>query len=95
MNTNKIIPVSFALSFIVSIIGAMFKIMHWPGATALLIFGMLCFVVFVVTALTEVYNSKNINRSEKVMWTFGFLFFNTIAGLVYLLSARKRVTRNM
>lgn len=91
---DKIVTISFILSFIVTIIGALFKIMHWPGATALLVIGLLSLAVFIVTALSEVYNSKNINSSEKLMWTIGFLSLGSIGGLVYILAGRKRVIRN-
>ena len=94
MNANKLIPSSFALSFIFTILGALFKIMHWPGATIMLIIGLLSLAFFVIMAIYEVHNSKNINGSEKFMWTIGFLFFATIAGFVYILSGRKRVIRN-
>ncbi|MBP6557716.1 MAG: hypothetical protein KAX93_00420 [Flavobacterium sp.] len=93
-NLDKIVTTSFILSFIVTIIGALFKIMHWPGASMLLIIGLLSLAVFVITALYEVHNSKTINSSEKLMWTIGFLFLGSIAGLVYVLIGRKRVIRN-
>jgi len=94
MNANKIIPISFTISFIISIFGALFKIMHWPGASMLLLIGLLTSAVFIITALYEVYNSKNINSNEKLMWTIGFLCLGSIGGLVYILSGRKRVIRN-
>ena len=92
-NLDKIVITSFFLLFIITIIGALFKIMHWPGASMLLIIGLLSLAVFIFTALYEVHNSKTINSSEKFMWTIGFLFFGSIAGLVYILSGRKRVIR--
>ncbi|MEK8179467.1 hypothetical protein WMW71_03860 [Flavobacterium buctense] len=94
INLDKIVTTSFILSFIATIIGALFKIMHWPGASMLLIIGLLSLAVFVITALYEVYNSKTINSSEKLMWTIGFLCLGSIAGLVYVLIRRKRVIRN-
>jgi hypothetical protein len=93
-NNDKIVNISFILSFVLTIVGALFKIMHWPGATILLIIGLSSLAVFIITALYEVYNSKTINSSEKLMWTVGFLCLSSIAGLVYVLVGRKRVIRN-
>lgn len=37
----KHILVLFILGFILTVIGALFKVMHWPNASMLLIFGAL------------------------------------------------------
>ena len=37
----KVALVLFLLGMIITIIGALFKLMHWPGANFLLIIGML------------------------------------------------------
>ncbi len=69
----------------------MFKIMHWPYATLIMAFGMILMLFFIISAIYEVMNSSKIDGSEKFMWVIGFLFFGIITGLVYLLSARKRI----
>lgn len=48
-------------------------------------------LIFIIAAIYEVTQSTKIDRSEKIMWIIGFLFLTTIAGLIYVLSARKRV----
>lgn len=93
-NTDKIVITSFIFSFILTIVGALFKIMHWPGASMLLLIGLLSLALFIIMALYEVFNSKTINSSEKLMWTVGFLCLGSLAGLVYILTGRKRVIRN-
>jgi hypothetical protein len=89
---KQIVPISFALSFIITIIGALVKIMHWPFSQPLLIIGLLSLAVFVGYSIYEIANSNKIKRSELVMWIIGFLFFSHITGLVYVLSARQRIT---
>jgi predicted membrane channel-forming protein YqfA (hemolysin III family) len=89
---KQIVPISFALSFFITIIGALAKIMHWSFSQPLLILGLLSLVVFVVMSIYEIVNSTKIKRSELVMWIVGFLFFAHITGLVYVLSARQRIT---
>lgn len=37
---NRHILILFILSAVVTVIGALFKLMHWPGASILLIAGM-------------------------------------------------------
>jgi lipid-A-disaccharide synthase-like uncharacterized protein len=93
MNTNKIIPISFIISYLFTIVGALLKIMHWPNANVFLIIGMLALAFFVGTCIYEIMSSERINKSEKIMWFFGFLFFWMITGLVYILLGRKRIIR--
>jgi hypothetical protein len=47
--------------------------------------------VFSVLALLEIHQSTKINFKQKILWTFGFIFFNGIAGIYYLLKARKEL----
>jgi hypothetical protein len=54
MKKQYIIPLVFLLSGIaITIIGALFKIMHWPGATILLSLGLLaeaCAIIIIIIA---------------------------------------------
>jgi hypothetical protein len=44
-------------------------------------------------ALKEIYSSNRVNLIEKIMWTISFIGLSWIAGLIYLLLARKRMLR--
>lgn len=94
MDTKKIILISFIISFFTTIIGALFKIMHWPNASIILGIGLLLSLVYIVLCLMEISNSKQVNGLEKLMWLVGFIFISQITGLVYILSARNRIIRN-
>jgi uncharacterized membrane protein YdjX (TVP38/TMEM64 family) len=94
MDTKKIIMISFISSFFITIVGALYKIMHWPYANILLTIGIVISLVYVVLCLMEISNSKQVNGLEKLMWLVGFIFISQIAGLVYILSARNRIIRN-
>ena len=94
MDTKKIIMISFISSFFITIVGALYKIMHWPYASILLSVGIVISLVYVVLCLMEISNSKQVNGLEKLMWLVGFIFISQIAGLVYILSARNRIIRN-
>lgn len=91
MKTNKILVVSFSFSVIITIIAAYLKISHLEHANIFLTIGLLFLAVFIVTAIFEIASSDRIDKSEKIIWIVGFLFFATITGLIYILSARKRI----
>ena len=94
MNLGKIVSWSFFISLALSLVGALMKILHLPGAEQLLMVVVVSNGVFVVSALTEVWRSVRIDKNEKIMWTIAFVFMGflgAIAGIVYLLLGRKRV----
>lgn len=95
MDTHKrIIVISLAISFIITIVGALFKIMHWPFASILIGVGLLLSLVYIVLCLIEISNSKKTNTAERFMWLVGFIFMAQITGLVYLSFARDRIIKN-
>jgi hypothetical protein len=94
MRNLQILNISFTSSIVVVIVGALFKIMHFPFAQPFLIAGVLAMVVFWFVAMYEIKSSTKIDASEKFMWFIGLIFCGSIAGLVYLLSGRKRIINN-
>jgi L-asparagine transporter-like permease len=94
MDAKKIITLSFVVSLLLVIFGSLMKIMHWPYATEVLIIGLLSQFVFIIFSLTEISKSNKIDGTEKFMWFIGFICMGTIVGLVYILSARKRIITN-
>lgn len=91
MKSDQILAPTFISALLVTIIAALLKINHFEYANALLAAGLLLLAVFMILAVIEVTNSNKIDSSEKLLWVFGFLFFGTIVGFIYLLSARKRI----
>jgi hypothetical protein len=73
-----------------SFAGAVLKIMHAPGADILLAVALIAGFVFAALALSEILPSS-INKPEKLMWIFGFLFLNWIAVILYLAIGRNRI----
>lgn len=94
MKLGTIVTASFFISFILIIIGGYLKINHSEGATKWLSVGIIVSIVFIVTAIYEVRSSKRIDNMEKTMWTLAFIFFSSIAGLIYILMGRKRIVSN-
>ena len=95
MNTGILVKAGLLTMVVCSLIGAYLKITHAPGGETLLMVALLASLIFIVSAIYEVNVSKRIHRSEKVMWTLGFLFTSGIAGIVYMLSARKRIVQRL
>jgi hypothetical protein len=91
MNVGTVVKLSFFVSICFVILGALMKITHLPGAEALLIIGILGNVVFIVSALNEVWTSIRIEKGEKIMWTIAFFFIGTLGPIIYILLGRKRV----
>ncbi|MGV8878661.1 MAG: PLDc N-terminal domain-containing protein [Sphingobacteriaceae bacterium] len=50
-------------------------------------------LIYVIIALAEIYSTESTLMNEKTMWTIGFIFFSTIAGLLYLFIGRTRMNR--
>jgi hypothetical protein len=91
MKNKQILNLSFVLSIVIVLVGALFKIMHYPFSQLLLIVGLISMLVFWFVAISEIKSSTKIDGTEKFMWIFGIIFLGSVAGLVYLLSARKRI----
>jgi hypothetical protein len=55
MNTKSKIPlVLFLIGMVLTVVGALFKIMHWPYASILLIIGMLSEAVAIITLIAVI-----------------------------------------
>ena len=94
MNNKNLIPIFYVLSFIILLLGAIFKILHQPLAAELMGLAFISSIVYIVLSLIEIYKSDRIDKTEKIMWHLGFIFLSTIAGFIYLVSARKRILRD-
>lgn len=71
--------------FFVCIIGALFKILHWPGASMFLVFGILSpFVLFLPVYLYNTRKAKNKSVANNLAVMFGLTFlavFNVFLSL--------------
>ena len=55
MKKQYIVPlVLFLLGMVITIIGALFKLMHWPGANFMLIIGMLTEAIAIITLIVAI-----------------------------------------
>lgn len=91
MKKVQVLQVSIVIWFTTITIGAFLKILHRPFGDVLLPIGMLALLVFLIFALTEIYQSTRINKAEKWMWFVGLIFLPGIAAIFYMLVGRKNV----
>jgi hypothetical protein len=95
MNLNKILPAVFFLSIIIVLIGAFLKIQHFEGSHIVLIAGLLSQVILAFLCLYEIASSNKFSKTEQLIWLLSFIFLPILAGLIYILSVRKRITNKL
>ena len=88
-----VVKTSFWLTFALTLTGAILKLQKLDYSGVFLTLGILALITFIVSCLLEVYESKNIEGTEKFMWTIGFVFFWFITAIVYFTSGRKRILK--
>ncbi len=57
-NQFKIPLVLFLIGMIISVVGALFKLMHWPGANIILIMGMLIEAGAILSLIITILKKK-------------------------------------
>ena len=82
---QKLVPVSYFIGTAGIVAGAVLKIMHYPFAGVVLGLGLIGTLVFIISALVEIYTSARIQPSTKKMYTLGLILSGTLVGLVYVL----------
>jgi len=71
----KLYKTSLMISLSVLIIGAMFKIQHWPGGRLLLSIGLLISLIYIVIGLIEIYKTESKSLFEKLSWIIGLIYY--------------------
>lgn len=62
-----------------------------PTGAVLLEYCFLPAIVFAVLGAYEVSSSPHVSFGVKAMWITGFIFLLPVAGLLYLISGRRRI----
>ncbi|RBA27838.1 GldL-related protein [Flavobacterium tibetense] len=57
-NQYKLPLILFLIGIILTIVGSLFKLMHWPGATIILTVGMLTEVAAIITLIVLLIKHK-------------------------------------
>ncbi len=95
-----VIRTAYVISVVLLIMGALFKIQHWPYAMPILIAGGIAGFVFSILSMAEIFNSVK-PMWYKVSWIIAFilpmLVSNTIlyliVSVIYIQHRRKRVMK--
>jgi hypothetical protein len=76
--------ISGFISSVLMAVGAFFKIMHWPGASLLLIIGILIFsFVFIPVLITLKFKQEG-RKTEKFIFTVGLIcFLAAVTGILF------------
>ena len=90
MNKVKAFKNSLIFAILLSLLGAYFKIAHYPYGDLLTGLGFLISLVFVVLGLLDVFLKSNYKPIEKIMWTVGLILLSWIGGLLYYPKFKKR-----
>jgi len=90
MKKVTVFKVSLIIAIILNILGAYFKIAHYPYGSFILSVGLIAGLGFIIPGLIDVFRNDNSKPLEKLMWTVGFVFLSGIAGLLYFPKFKKR-----
>ena len=93
MNNKTVLPIIFIAALSLFLASSWGVLTRQAWSTNLTYVALAGGIIFIYLFIKEVWQSTNIEKSEKIMWTIGIIFMTTIVAIVYLLSARKRVTR--
>jgi hypothetical protein len=90
MKKTRLIKLSGNIGTILLLIGAMFKIQHYPFQNELLTIGLLLFAVFWIWILVEIFK---LNRSliYKTIWTIIVVIIPLIGSWIYYHLELKRI----
>jgi hypothetical protein len=57
---KKYLPslILFLIGMVITIIGSLFKLMHWPGASIMLIIGMLSEAIAIIILIVTILKNK-------------------------------------
>jgi|GEM_PF-664278 len=66
MKNNKGLLALMIFGMVAVIIGALFKLMHWPGATVTLVFGMILEAIALALLVYRSLNAPSANKNNKI-----------------------------
>ncbi len=70
----------FVFSITIGLLGALFKLMHWPWADEMLVIALLTTLILCVILL---YDMLTFPIKKKPLWIFGLIISPLIVGLIY------------
>lgn len=91
INKAQFLSATYLFNVALVVLGALFKVMHYPNGDLMLTVGVLAMFAYVAVILPEILRSTRIDTAEKLMWITGLLCLTVVAGYLYIFKARKRI----
>jgi hypothetical protein len=91
MRRSLIFKPALLISILMIIAAVLFRGSHITMLIFILV--VILHLVFIISALYEIYGSQRLNLNEKIMWTIGFIIASILTGLLYLFMARPGLLR--
>ena len=92
MNTKKIYLTFLILSPILIVIGALWKILHWPpNANLILSVGFILSLIYLIIGIITIIKSVQMKFENKILWVISFCIFTWITGVIYYLKVLKKM----
>jgi hypothetical protein len=90
MKKVKLYRISLIICIIFTILGADFKIQHYPYSQLLLGFATISSLGFIIPALIDVFSNEKNKLIAKFAWLICFIFLSWITGLLYFKTYARR-----
>lgn len=84
--SKPILYTLFVLGFLITVFGALCKILHLPGAYNMLTTGSVLSVIACIVVFIDII--KN-NLDNKIFWLLSILIFSNLASVIYLIRREK------
>ena len=83
LNRKTLYKTSLIFTAIISLVGVLFKLQHYPYGNFLLGMSTFTSLGFIIPGLLDVFPNRRFKTHEKLMWTIGFVFLSWVAGILY------------
>ena len=94
IDKGQFLRATFLFNMALTLVGAMFKILHYPNAEIFLMFAIIAMMSYALPVFLEIFRSTRIGTAEKLMWITGMLCLTPLAGYLYVFKARKRIANS-
>ena len=94
IDKGQFLKATFLFNMALTLVGAMFKILHYPHAETFILFAIIALMSYALPVLLEIVRSTRIGIPEKLMWITSILCLTPLAGYLYVFKARKRIANS-
>ena len=81
---TRVVPGTFYIGISFLIVGALFKIQHWPGGLYCSVTGTAIEMVCMIVMAIEIFSSRKASISTKLLWGIPLIILVIITSLAFL-----------